>query len=435
MKNVLIIGGGESGVGAALLAKHKNYNVFLTDNGHLKEEHKQELIDNNILFEEGGHHIDKIESFGFDIIVKSPGVPKHAAIFSMIKKKDVEIISEVEFGSIHYSEKVIAITGSNGKTTTSGLIFNLLKTAKLDVVLGGNYGKSFCRILTEENPDYAVLEISSFQLDDVKSFAPHISVLLNITPDHLDRYEYKMQNYIDAKFRIASKQTKKDIFIVNNDDENIAQTLKSKSFDTNLIKVTSDNYIPVIKRQEKDQVFEIPLLGRHNALNAYCAIQAARILGLSDEVIQEGLNSFVNDPHRLEEVCILNGVKFINDSKATNVDSVFYALEAMPNNVIWIAGGTDKGNDYSALHDLVQEKVKALICLGVNNEKLIQYFNPIVDKIVSLHDVNEAVNTAFDIAEEGDVVLLSPACASFDLFKNYIDRGEKYKNAIWQLTK
>jgi UDP-N-acetylmuramoylalanine--D-glutamate ligase len=435
MQNVLIIGGGESGVGAALLAKHKNYNVFLTDNGWLKDEHKNELRDNNIPFEEGGHNIDKIESFGFDVIVKSPGVPNHAAIFGMLNIKDRDIISEIEFGSIHYSEKILAITGSNGKTTTSGLLFNLLKTAGLVAVLGGNYGKSFCRILTEENPDYAVLEISSFQLDNIKSFKPYISILLNITPDHLDRYDYKMEKYVEAKFKITSNQSKSDIFIVNADDENISQILKSRSFGANLIKIKDSDYLNGIKRQEKDQFFDLPLIGRHNALNAYCAIQAARILGLSDEIIQKGLSSFVNDPHRLEEVCIINGVKFINDSKATNVDSVFYALDAMKSNVIWIAGGTDKGNDYDPLAKLAKEKVKALICLGVDNEKLKTYFKPLVNKIIETKDVEIAVSEAFKIANDGDVVLLSPACASFDLFKNYIDRGEKYKDAVWQLTK
>ena len=431
IEKVLVIGGGESGVGAALLAKKKNYQVFLSDRGKLKSEHREELINHNIPFEEEGHNIEKLIGFGFDIIVKSPGVPNHAPVFSMLNIEDRDIISEIEFGSIHYSGKIIAVTGSNGKTTTSGLIFHILNSAGLDVGLGGNYGISFCRILTEREPQVMVLEMSSFQLDDVKSFRPFVAVILNITPDHLDRYDYDINKYAEAKFKITQAQTAKDILILNQDDKIIADILKSKKINAKVIKISKENYLPAIKNQYGG-TFSLNLMGRHNAFNSLCAIDVARIFGLSDKVIQEHLLTFKNDSHRLENVAIINDVKYINDSKATNVDSVYYALEAMESPVIWIAGGTDKGNDYNDIIDFVKEKVEILICLGIDNTKLKTAFENIVT-VFETQSMTEAVAIAAENAESGATVLLSPACASFDLFKNYVDRGDQFKSAVLKL--
>ncbi len=431
----MIIGGGESGVGAALLAKKKKYEVYLTDFGEINQEYKDELNEHNIPFEERGHNIDKIKSFGFDLIVKSPGVPNHAPIFGMLNIEDRNVVSEIEFGSIHYSGKILAITGSNGKTTTSGLLFHMLHEAGLVVIIGGNYGKSFCRLIMDQQPEFAVLEISSFQLDNVKTFAPQVAILLNITPDHLDRYEYDLGKYANAKFRIAENQNKDDLLIVNGDDEIIEQGLKSRSFNANVYKVFESQYVKGIIRDDIDQVFDIPLKGKHNAFNTYCAITAARRVGVKEEVIQRALLSFRNEPHRLEEVAIIDDVTFINDSKATNVDAVFYALDALDSKIIWIAGGTDKGNDYEMLKEVAKAKVKALICLGIDNEKLESSFKNVIPIAMQTTDVNQAVQSAYDIAMSGETVLLSPACASFDLFKNYIDRGDQFKLAVHDLEK
>lgn len=431
MKKVVIIGGGESGVGAAILASKLGYEVLVSDFGVIPEAFKQELNDNKIPFEEKGHSFDKIVTF--DLAVKSPGVPDHAPVLKLIKEKGIKVISEIEFGHLHYEGKILAITGSNGKTTTSGLLYHVLKSAGKDVALGGNYGKSFARIIAEDAPELMVLEISSFQLDDVDTFKPFISVLLNITPDHLDRYEYKMSNYVNSKFRIAMNQSSSDYFIYNGDDAEITNKMTSFSGAPKQIVITKDKYINGIVSKETGQNFEISIKGNHNLFNAACVVEACRLIELSEDQIGVGLKTFVNLPHRLESCGVINGVEFINDSKATNVDSVYYALDAMTKPVVWIAGGTDKGNDYNVLFPLIKNRVKALICLGLENEKLKESFKPHIPAIYETTKVSEAVETGLKLGAPGDVVLLSPACASFDLFKNYMDRGDQFKKCVEML--
>lgn len=433
MKSVAIIGGGESGIGTALLAKKSGLDVFLSDNGKLDDKSKVELISRTIPFEEGGHDLNRL--LVADVVVKSPGVPDHVPALRMLKEKGRKVISEIEFGYLFYSGLTIGITGSNGKTTTSGLLYHVLHHAGLDVELGGNYGKSFARILSEREPKYMVLEVSSFQLDDIETFAPHISMLLNITPDHLDRYHYNMDEYAAAKFNITIKQTAEDYFIFNGDDPEITSRLSDFNLFAQKIPVTINQYESGLKTRDNTGVYDFSLLGRHNLLNGQCVVEACRILGLSENQINEGLSTFVNLPHRLEHVAAIEGVTYINDSKATNVDSVYYALEAMLSPTIWIAGGTDKGNDYEVLKPIVREKVKALICLGVDNEKLKESFNGIVPVIYETRSVAQAVSIAHNEANTGDMVLLSPACASFDLFKNYMDRGDQFKEAVFAYQK
>lgn len=430
MKKVVVLGGGESGTGAALLASKLGYNVLVSDYGTIAESYKQELRNNKILFEERGHRFENLE---IEFVIKSPGVPDAAPIVEQLRSQSVPIISEIEFGSRHYSGKVLAVTGSNGKTTTSGLLCHFLKTAQFDVALGGNYGTSFARILTERTPEYMVLEVSSFQLDDVDSFRPDIAILLNISPDHLDRYDYDVRKYARAKLAIAKYQEKSDVFIYNADDPLIMEIMAEYDMQQELIPVSQASYINGITSTEDSSVFEMTLKGKHNLFNAYCAVTAARLIGLTEEQLATGLKTFVNDPHRMERVAVIDGVEYINDSKATNVDAVYYALDAMQKPIIWIAGGTDKGNDYNMLLDLTREKVKGLICLGIDNEKLKQSFKDVVDDITETQDINQAVSIAREWATTGDVVLLSPACASFDLFKNYKDRGDQFKKAVLQI--
>ena len=318
----------------------------------------------------------------------------------------------------------------SGKTTASGLLYHILKTGGLNVALGGNYGKSYARILAEDNPEIMVLEISSFQLDDIDTFRPFISILLNITPDHLDRYDYKMANYVNSKFRIAMNQVESDYFIYNGDDAEIKNKMSEYTGKANKISITSDKYTNGVPSKDGTGNFEISIKGKHNLFNAACTVEGARIMGLSEDKIAEGLRTFKNLPHRLESCGMVNGVEFINDSKATNVDSVYYALDAMTKPVVWIAGGTDKGNDYSVLFPLVEKRVKALICLGLDNEKLKNSFKPHIPIIFESIKVSEVVETGLKVAAPGDVVLLSPACASFDLFKNYMDRGDQFKEEV-----
>lgn len=431
MKSVTILGAGESGIGAALLAKKMGMDVFVSDFGTIAAHFKKELTDNNVPFEEGGHDFDKV--LVTEVVVKSPGVPEHAPVLRMLKEKGCKVISEIEFGYLFFSGLTIAITGSNGKTTTSGLLYHILKKAGLNVALGGNYGRSFARILAEDEPEVMVLEISSFQLDDIDTFKPHISILLNITPDHLDRYEYKMANYVNSKFRIAMNQTDADYFIYNGDDPEIISKLAGFNTSATGISITSDDYLSGIPSKDGTGNFEVSIKGRHNLFNAACAVAASRLLKLTEQQIAEGLKTFINLPHRLESCGIVNGVEFINDSKATNVDSVYYALDAMTKPIIWIAGGTDKGNDYSVLYPIIKGKVKALICLGLENEKLKDSFKPHISTIYETTKVSEAVESGLKLGAPGDVVLLSPACASFDLFKNYIDRGDQFKAAVQTL--
>lgn len=428
MKNIGIIGGGESGIGAALLAKKLGMQVFVSDAGQLAAHYRQELTDHNIPFEEGGHHIQKL--LVTELVIKSPGVPDTAPVISALKQNNHRIVSEIEFGFLHYSGLTIAITGSNGKTTTSGLLYHLLRTAGLNAALGGNYGRSFARILAEDNPDIMVLEISSFQLDDVVSFRPHIAILLNITPDHLDRYAYNMDNYAGAKFRIAMNQLEGDYLIYNAEDPEILSRIPYLGGKAQKRAVAATEMVSGIPVADGSGTFKLSLQGRHNLFNAACCVEACRIMGVSEAFIAEGLCTFVNLPHRLESCGTIGGIEFINDSKATNVDSVYYALEAMDRPVVWIAGGTDKGNDYAPLFKLAEAKIKALICLGLDNETLKHSFSSHIPVIVETTKVSEAVELGLKLGSPGDVVLLSPACASFDLFKNYMDRGDQFRSAV-----
>lgn len=432
--NIGILGAGESGVGAALLAKHLGFSVFVSDAGVIKEKYKHELRTNAIPYEEGKHTWTRI--FEAEEIIKSPGIPDHLPLIVELHRQGKSVISEIEFASRYTAAVIIGITGSNGKTTTTRLTYHLFKTAGLNVALGGNVGYSFARNILQKKYDYHVLELSSFQLDGIVSFRPNVAILLNITPDHLDRYDHKMENYVKSKFRIVMNQTDKDILILNVSDQEIQNWLKTNHLASKMIRV-SNCFENLRSLQLGDAVFDMRscvLKGQHNFFNAACAIYAAKTQGIAHELIQQGLNSFVNAPHRLELVTTLNGVEYINDSKATNVDSVFYALQAMEKPVVWIAGGTDKGNDYSPIVPLVRQKVKALICLGVDNSKLVGVFSPILKDVEEANSAAQAVQIANRLAENGDVVLLSPACASFDLFKNYEDRGDQFKAEVLKLN-
>jgi UDP-N-acetylmuramoylalanine--D-glutamate ligase len=430
MKNVAVIGAGESGVGAAILAHKKGYEVFVSEYGQISEFYKNELTHNNILFEEGGHDFEKLAKF--DIIVKSPGIPDSSPVIQWALNRKVYVISEIEWGSRFYSGTIVAVTGSNGKTTTSGLLYHLLKVAGKDVALGGNYGKSFARIVAESDHEFMVLEVSSFQLDNISHFKPSVAILLNITPDHLDRYDYNLDKYADAKMRICENQNESDTFIFNADDPILARAIEKHPMQSKMIPIRENDYINGIPSKDGKIIFDISIQGRHNLFNARCSVEACRILGISESALAEGLKSFVNLPHRLEVCRILDQVTFINDSKATNTDAVYFALEAMTAPVIWIAGGTDKGNDYGVLMSLVRDKVKALVCLGVDNSKLRDAFSNVVP-VSETTKMSEAVQKAMELASEGDIVLLSPACASFDLFRNYMDRGDQFKNEVLKL--
>ena len=428
---ILILGAGESGVGAALLAKKFSIPVFVSDCNSIRPSFLKELIDNEIDFEEGSH------SLAFDIspdfVVKSPGIPDQSEIVIHFKDMGTSLISEIEFAYTYCKAKIIAITGSNGKTTTTNLIYHLLHESKKNVVKAGNVGFSFSRAVAEKDWEYIVLELSSFQLDGIENFKSHIAVLLNITPDHLDRYHQRFDLYVNSKFRITLNQSKDDYLIYYGKDTAINDYLSSHSLNSKLIALIpelDENDIIRLNGEKLADLSTSHLKGRHNAINAACAIQAVKLLGLSNENIQEAINNFINDPHRLESVLTIDGVEFINDSKATNVDSVFWALDAMKKKVVWIAGGQDKGNDYTVLKPLIEKKVKALICLGVDNVKLINAYQGIIPVIKDTHDIHDAVNIAYESASSGDVVLLSPACASFDLFKNYEDRGLQFKKEV-----
>ncbi|GIV41160.1 MAG: UDP-N-acetylmuramoylalanine--D-glutamate ligase [Vicingaceae bacterium] len=445
-KKIVILGSGESGVGAALLAKHSGYDVFVSDRGHIKDKYKKILLSNQIPFEENKHDIRIIKTA--DIVVKSPGIPNTAPIIQTIKENNIPLIGEIEFASQFFKGKIIAITGSNGKTTTTYLTYHILKTAGLNVIIGGNVGKSFSACVLE-NPgaDWAVVETSSFQLEDIESFHPHIAVLLNITPDHLDRYDYDFMKYARAKWNITKNLTEKDYFIFNADDPVIQQLLTDTKPMASLLPFSIQNpqkpggYLEseqlVIEINHKNQysmsIYDLALAGKHNVYNSLAAALAAKAIDIKNKVIRESLHDFKGVEHRLEKVSTISGIEFINDSKATNVNSAWYALESMTKPVVWIAGGIDKGNDYSTLHDIVKQKVKALICLGVDNQKLIQSFKDIVPVIHEARSMEEAVKKAYYSAKKGDVVLLSPACASFDLFENYEHRGEQFKKAVREL--
>jgi UDP-N-acetylmuramoylalanine--D-glutamate ligase len=444
---IVILGAAESGVGAAILAKEKGFEVFVSDNGTIKEQYKVMLVENGIDYEEGHHTEEKI--LQASEIIKSPGIRSDAPLIVKLMSQGTPVISDLEFAARYTKAKLICITGSNGKTTTTLLTYHILKQAGLNVGLAGNVGKSFALQVAHNNFDYYVLEISNFQLDHMYDFKADIAILLNITPDHLDRYEYKFQNYINSKFRILQNMQAEDTFIYCSDDQVLIDEIGKRiiSADMKAFTVTDDEskqaYLKddtiYVNLTEKDgfsiSVGELQLQGKHNYGNSMAAILAAKAIDIKNDKIRESLKSFANVEHRLEKVPFqVNGVTFINDSKATNVNSVWYALDSMKaKNVIWIAGGTDKGNDYSELFDLVNAKVKALVCLGVDNEKLKKSFGDKLDIIKETRSMKDAVETSFKLASPGDVVLLSPACASFDLFKSYVDRGLQFKEEVRKL--
>ncbi|MCB0593208.1 MAG: UDP-N-acetylmuramoyl-L-alanine--D-glutamate ligase [Lewinellaceae bacterium] len=429
--NLVILGAGESGIGSALLARKHGHDVFVSDRGAIKESYKSELKSNGIAYEEQQHSWDRIAAA--DEVVKSPGIPDRVPIIKELVSKGIPVISEIEFAGRYTTAKLIGITGSNGKTTTTRLAHHLLETAGFEAGMAGNVGKSFARSLSEERqPACYVLELSSFQLDGIQSFRPDIAMLLNITPDHLDRYEYEMQNYIRSKFRIAMNQQPEDVFLFNVEDENIGGYMQTHRLKPRLLPISS-GMAEAGRLHVGGSAFDLQqssLRGRHNLMNALFALAAAKLWGADDEALQQGLNTFVNVAHRMERVALIDGVEYINDSKATNVDAVYYALEAMDKPVVWIAGGQDKGNDYGPLMSLVKEKVRALVCLGVDNRKLLDTFAGKAGDMTEAGSAEAAVAQAAALARPGDVVLLSPACASFDLFKNYEDRGEQFKEAV-----
>lgn len=451
---LVILGGGESGVGAALLGKSLGYEVFLSDKGMLAGKYKETLIKLGVEFEEGHHSEDRIFEAG--LVVKSPGIPDTVPMIVKLRERGVEVISEIEFAGRHTASKLVCITGSNGKTTTTLLIHHILTHAGIDAGLAGNVGNSLAAQVAERAHGLYVVELSSFQLDGMFRFRADIAVLTNITPDHLDRYDHKFENYIDSKFRILNNMRPEDLFIYGQDSEAVQEKLKttkvipetvgftySKEEETtrkdtgNEIRTGAwmeDNIVVVRlgKREFRINKEEISIKGRHNVYNAMAAILACMRIGLSDGQIAEGLTTFPQVEHRLETVVVKNGVTYINDSKATNVDSAWYALDSMTTPVVWIAGGTDKGNDYSVLFDLVRQKVKVLICMGLDNKKLIETFKGICE-VVDTDNLKDAVAAACEHAAGGDTVLLSPCCASFDLFKNYENRGELFKQAVRQI--
>lgn len=446
MSKTVILGGAESGVGAAVLAKVKGLDVFLSDNGEIKPEYKETLDKWGIDYEEGGHTEEKILSA--DEIIKSPGIPSSVPIIKKLEALHTPIISEIEFASRYDNSKKICITGSNGKTTTTSLIYYLFKQAGLDVGLGGNIGKSYAFQVATEKHDYYVLEISSFQLDGCYDFRPDIAIITNITPDHLDRYDYNMENYVRAKFRITRNLRPQDCFIFDSDDQitigHLDQILiQAKQLPyTQEKKVSQGAYLDSDKivleyEQDETEIYlnELALGGKHNIYNSMAAALAAKASGVSNSVIKEALRSFSPIEHRLEPVLSIKDVLYINDSKATNVDSAWYALECQTKPVVWIVGGKDKGNDYSVLDELVRKKVKAIVCLGLHNERIHEAFEGIVGKenMVDTDSAEKAVRAAAGLAQAGDVVLLSPCCASFDLFKSYEDRGEQFKEAVRNL--
>lgn len=430
---IAILGAGESGTGAALLAKAKGHEVFVSDLGAIQDHFKRELESEGIEYEEGKHTWERILTA--EEVIKSPGIPDKAPLVKALRENGIPVISEIEFAARYSSTFTVGITGSNGKTTTTNLTWHLLHQAGLKAGLGGNVGYSFARLVLEGNYDYFVLELSSFQLDGVLKFRPDIAMLLNITPDHLDRYEYKMENYVASKFRIAMNQTESDLFIFNADDTNMSEYMSRHTIAARRAPI-GESLIEDTRIKVGNSVFdmsETPLQGRHNYMNALFAVQTAQALGLSEDAIRAGLKSFINVPHRMERIAEINGVQYINDSKATNVDAVFYALDAMTAPVVWIVGGQDKGNDYEPLRQLVRQKVRAIVCLGVDNAKIVEFFGADVADITETNSAETAAYAAVQLAQPGDAVLLSPACASFDLFRNYEDRGDQFREAVLKI--
>jgi UDP-N-acetylmuramoylalanine--D-glutamate ligase len=446
MKNsIIVIGGGESGVGAAYLASKNGYNVFLSEFNTIEKKYKKILDDNQINYEEGGHTLNKF--FNANEVIKSPGVSNNSDIILKIKSKNIPVISEIEFAFRFNNSILIGVTGSNGKTTTCSLIHHILKSSGKSVGLAGNIGNSFSFLTAENNFEYVVLELSSFQLDDVIDFNPFISIITNLTPDHLERYDSSFQNYVNSKFKIISNHSSSDYFIYNNDDDKINseisnRNIKSIKIPFSFTNSSQDNLTYVENNNINSNInntnFMIPIenlsiKGKHNVQNSMAAATVAKILNISDQKIRESLGNFQTINHRLEHVLTIQKVKYINDSKATNVNAVYYALDSMKSSTVWIVGGVDKGNNYEDLIPLVREKVKAIICIGIDNSKIIEPFSSFVDLIIENDNMIEAVKNAYKIAESKDSVLLSPACSSFDLFKNYEDRGNQFKEAVRKL--
>jgi len=441
---LVVLGGGESGVGTAILGKKKGYDVFVSDFGKIKESYKEVLVINGIAWEEEKHTEELI--LNADIVMKSPGIPDKSPIVKKLKEAGVNVISEIEFAKPFTEALTIGITGSNGKTTTTLLTHHLLKSAGLNVGLGGNIGKSFAWQVAENKYDAYVLELSSFQLDGIVEYRPDIAIITNISPDHLDRYEYKYQNYIDSKFRITMNQTESDYLIYDADDEAIEGWLKNHTTKAKLIPFSltkqfgegasiNNNKMEIKINQEEFTMDteHIALEGKHNIKNAMAASSVAKLMQIRNATIRESLSNFQGVEHRLEKVLKIQNVQYINDSKATNVNATFFALDSMSAPTVWIVGGVDKGNDYNELMSLVREKVKAIICLGVDNHKIIDAFGNVVDIMVEVNNMSDAVKTAQRLTEKGDTVLLSPACASFDLFESYEDRGKQFKQAVQNL--
>lgn len=446
-KYIVVLGAGESGTGAAILAQLKGYSVFVSDFGPIGDQYKKELEQSGIPFEENQHTEDRILTAVE--VIKSPGIPDKAPIIKKLNERNIPILSEIEFAARYTHAKLICITGSNGKTTTTLLTYHILKNAGLHVGLAGNIGKSFAKQVAFQDFEYYVLEISSFMLDNMFSFRADIAVLLNITPDHLDRYEYKMENYSDSKFRIIQNQKKDDVFIYCADDEQIKIGLAKRQIIPQVYPFSIEKVLDqgaflqgeqmIINLHRTNQesltmsLHDLALQGKHNIYNSMASGIVAKVLELKNETIRDSMGSFTNIEHRLEHVAKISGIDFINDSKATNVNSTWYALESMPGDVILILGGVDKGNDYGMLKDLVRSKVKSIVCLGKDNKRIHEAFENDVEVIVNTFSANEAVQIAYHLAKKGDTVLLSPACASFDLFKNYEDRGNQFKKAVKEL--
>ena len=441
---IAILGGGESGVGTAILAKIKGYEVFLSDMGKIKPKYKEVLEHNEIEWEEEKHSESRI--LNCEVVMKSPGIPEKAPLVKNLIGHGVPVISEIEFASWFTDTPVIGITGSNGKTTVTNLVQHLLKEGGVDSGMGGNVGNSFAKMVAEEEHDWFTLELSSFQLDGIKDFRPKIAILTNITPDHLDRYGYKLENYIESKFRIVMNQTEDDFFIYDADDANISAWLQKNSIRSQKLPFSAEKVLENGAYMENENIVvkinntkftmptsDIALEGKHNAKNAMAAATVAQLLKIRKQTIRESMANFQGVEHRLEKVLKVNNVMYVNDSKATNVNATFYALDSMETETVWIVGGVDKGNVYDELLPMVHEKVKAIICLGLDNEKIIRSFGNCVETMVETESMNDAVQVAYRLADKGDTVLLSPACASFDLFENYEDRGRQFKDAVRNL--
>ena len=443
--NLIVLGGGESGVGAAYLASQNGINVFLSDKNLIEFKYKNILIENNIEFEEGIHSIDKV--LKASEIVKSPGISNDSILVEKIIKNNIPIISEIEFASRFTNAKIIGVTGSNGKTTTTSLIYHILKSSGLNVGVGGNIGNSFAFLVAKNDYDFIVLELSSFQLEGISKFKPIIAVIINLSPDHLERYNFNFNSYADAKFNIISNQKNSDYLVYNAEDSKINEELRIREINSSKIpfsfsKGNSFNQTYLENNNIKSEINKnkfmisiesLSLKGRHNVQNSMAAATVAQLLNITNQDLKESLSNFQSISHRMEHVLTIQKVKYINDSKATNVNAVYYALDSMKNSTVWIAGGVDKGNDYNQLLPLVREKVKAIICLGLDNKKIIDTFSSISDLIIEVTSMREAVNSAYRIAKPNDSVLLSPACSSFDLFENYEDRGNQFKESVRKL--